>query len=217
MSQRSRASNPSIRNPASREMISDSVQLYETAACFLHIQLTGRNVLCCTHSLTFAHVTLSSQSYAPLNGAMTLFPQLETRYLWAADAHSLLGRRRQLPYTAFLWSTHAHVRLIRTFSFFSCPRGDKNLRTHPTKDEACGRGVRAPGAPSCNDKKHGFNCHYGTLCLTRWPLPVRENQPHCGWYQHPALARGEKSQRAQNPPSSSPTSQPPPFLFLFFL
>ena len=38
MSQRSRAS---IRNQASREMISDSVGLYETELCFLHIQLTG--------------------------------------------------------------------------------------------------------------------------------------------------------------------------------
>ena len=45
MSQRSRAGNPSIRNPASREMISDSVELCETAVCFLHIQLTGKNVL----------------------------------------------------------------------------------------------------------------------------------------------------------------------------
>ena len=38
MSQRSRASNPSIRNPASREIISDSVDLRETELCFLHIQ-----------------------------------------------------------------------------------------------------------------------------------------------------------------------------------
>ena len=45
MSKRSRASNPSIRNPASREMISDSVELCETEVCFLHIQLTGTNVL----------------------------------------------------------------------------------------------------------------------------------------------------------------------------
>ena len=45
VSQRSRAGNPSIRNPASREMISDSVELCETAVCFLHIQLTGTNVL----------------------------------------------------------------------------------------------------------------------------------------------------------------------------
>ena len=46
MSQRSRADNPSIRNPASREMISDSVELCETEeVCFLHIQLTGTNVL----------------------------------------------------------------------------------------------------------------------------------------------------------------------------
>ena len=27
-----------------------------------------------------------------------------------------------------------------------------------TEDEVCGRGVRAPGAPSCNDQKHSFNC-----------------------------------------------------------
>ena len=45
MSQRSRASNPSLRSPLSREIISDSVQLCETAVCFLHIQLTGTNVL----------------------------------------------------------------------------------------------------------------------------------------------------------------------------
>ena len=107
---------------------------------------------------------------------------------------------------------------MRTFSLFSCPRRDIDLRTHPTKDEACGRGVRAPGAPSCNDKKHDFNCHHGTSCLTRWLLLVRENQPHCGWYQHPALARREKSQRAQNPPSSFPTFQSShSFSFLFFL
>ena len=73
----------------------------------------------------------------------------------------------------------------------------------------------APGAPSCNDKKHGFNSHYGTLRLTRWPLPVRENQPHCGWYQHPVLVRGEKSQRAQNPPSSSPSLHSFSFLSFF--
>ena len=45
MSQRSRASNRSIRNPASRDMTSDSLQLCETEVCFLHIQLTGTNVL----------------------------------------------------------------------------------------------------------------------------------------------------------------------------
>ena len=45
MSQRSRAGNPSIPNPASRENISDSVELCEREVCFLHIQLTGRNVL----------------------------------------------------------------------------------------------------------------------------------------------------------------------------
>ena len=42
---KSSAGNPSIRYPASREMISDSVELCETAVCFLHVQLTGTNVL----------------------------------------------------------------------------------------------------------------------------------------------------------------------------
>ena len=31
-------------NPASKEMISDSVELCETEVCFLHIQLIGTNV-----------------------------------------------------------------------------------------------------------------------------------------------------------------------------
>ena len=39
MSQSSRASNPSIHNSASREMISDSVEMED---CFLHIQLMGQ-------------------------------------------------------------------------------------------------------------------------------------------------------------------------------
>ena len=43
-SQRSRASNPSIRSPASKEMISDSVELWDTDVCFLHIQLMETNV-----------------------------------------------------------------------------------------------------------------------------------------------------------------------------
>ena len=42
--QRSRAGNPSMRKPASREIISASVQLCETEVCFLHIQLNGTNV-----------------------------------------------------------------------------------------------------------------------------------------------------------------------------
>ena len=35
---------PSIRKPASDEIISDSVELWDTAVCFLHIQLIGTNV-----------------------------------------------------------------------------------------------------------------------------------------------------------------------------
>ena len=42
--QRVRAGTPSMRKPASREMISASVVLCETEVCFLHIQLTGTNV-----------------------------------------------------------------------------------------------------------------------------------------------------------------------------
>ena len=40
----SRAGKPSKPSPVSREIISDSVELWETAVCFLHIQLIGTNV-----------------------------------------------------------------------------------------------------------------------------------------------------------------------------
>ena len=43
-SQRSRASSPSIRSPASNEMISDSVELWDTDVCFSHIQQVVTNV-----------------------------------------------------------------------------------------------------------------------------------------------------------------------------
>ena len=43
-SRRSRAGIPSNLNPASKEMIADSVELRETEVCFLHIQLIGTNV-----------------------------------------------------------------------------------------------------------------------------------------------------------------------------
>ena len=43
-SQRSRAGIPSMREPSSREIISDSVELCETEVCFLHIELIGTNV-----------------------------------------------------------------------------------------------------------------------------------------------------------------------------
>ena len=43
-SHRSRAGIPSMRKPASREMISASVELCETDVFFLHIQLVGTNV-----------------------------------------------------------------------------------------------------------------------------------------------------------------------------
>ena len=43
-SHKSRAGIPSNLNPASEEMISDSVELCETEVCFLHIRLIGTNV-----------------------------------------------------------------------------------------------------------------------------------------------------------------------------
>ena len=43
-SQKSRARIPSIRKPASSEVISDPVELWYTEVCFLHIQLMGTHV-----------------------------------------------------------------------------------------------------------------------------------------------------------------------------
>ena len=43
-SHKSRAGNPSIRSPASNEIISDSPELWDTDVCFLHIQLLGTDV-----------------------------------------------------------------------------------------------------------------------------------------------------------------------------
>ena len=42
---KSRTGIPSNLNPASKEMITDSVEQCETEVCFLHIQLIGTNVL----------------------------------------------------------------------------------------------------------------------------------------------------------------------------
>ena len=42
--QRSKAGIPSMRKPASREIIPNCVELCETKDCFLHIQLFGTNV-----------------------------------------------------------------------------------------------------------------------------------------------------------------------------
>ena len=43
-SHKSRANNPSVRNPASNEVISDSVELWDTDVCFLLIQQQETNV-----------------------------------------------------------------------------------------------------------------------------------------------------------------------------
>ena len=81
-SQRSKASNPSMRYPASREMISDSVELSETAVCFLHIQLTGTNVLLPKYTRHLPMLISSPQSRQqslsletnPVNNAVACFP-----------------------------------------------------------------------------------------------------------------------------------------------
>ena len=49
-SHKSRAGNPSVRNPASNEVISDSVELWDTDVCFLHIQL--KETTCTTSECT---------------------------------------------------------------------------------------------------------------------------------------------------------------------
>ena len=43
-SHKSRASDPSVRNPASNEVISDSLELWDTDVCFSHIQQKETNV-----------------------------------------------------------------------------------------------------------------------------------------------------------------------------
>ena len=51
-SHNSKAGKPSNLSPVSNEIISDSVELWETAVCFLHIQLNGTNVwLLKTHNI----------------------------------------------------------------------------------------------------------------------------------------------------------------------
>ena len=58
--QRLRAGIPSMRKLASREMISASVELCETASCFLHIQLIGTNVWLPKNTKTLLHVDFES-------------------------------------------------------------------------------------------------------------------------------------------------------------
>ena len=43
-SHKSSASDPSIRSPVSNEIISDSVELWDTDVCFLHIDMIGTYV-----------------------------------------------------------------------------------------------------------------------------------------------------------------------------
>ena len=59
--QRFKARRPSIRSPASNEIISDSVELWDTDVCFLHIQLTKTSArLPNIHKLTVSEVDFKS-------------------------------------------------------------------------------------------------------------------------------------------------------------
>ena len=49
-----------MRSPASNEMISDSVELWDTGVCFLHIQLMGTNVRLPNISKTHPEVDFES-------------------------------------------------------------------------------------------------------------------------------------------------------------
>ena len=67
-SHNSTAGNPSNLSPVSKEMISDSAELWETAVCFLHIQFVGTNVwLPKTHNVPpevdFQSSTAKSESW----------------------------------------------------------------------------------------------------------------------------------------------------------
>ena len=87
-------------------------------------------------TLLLSHTSLSRHSLMPPHS-------LKQTHSTASHRGSLIAYTPQaIVLHGVLRGTHALARLMRTFSFFSCPRGEKYLRTHPTKDEACGRGVR---------------------------------------------------------------------------
>ena len=71
ISQRLRASEPSMRNPASNEMISDSVDLRDTDVYFLHFQLMGTNVRLPNPQGLQQHLSLELN---PTNSAEPCFP-----------------------------------------------------------------------------------------------------------------------------------------------
>ena len=89
-------------------------------------------------ALLLSHTSLSR--HCLMSSSMELSPtrnevSLKQTHTGASHRGSLLA---WTPQTTALhgvpWRTHALVRMMRTFSFFSCPKGDVYLRTHPTKD-----------------------------------------------------------------------------------
>ena len=80
-SHKSRAGIPSNLNPASKEMISDSVELGETEVCFLHIQLIGTNVwLPKTHNVP-PEVDFESSSILQIRSLETVSACIVCRFL----------------------------------------------------------------------------------------------------------------------------------------
>ena len=82
--QRSSAGIPSIRNPASREIIQASVELCDTHVCFLRIQLIGTNVwLPNTHNVP-PEVDFESSRFVPLECQKARDPTPKLKSLSAA-------------------------------------------------------------------------------------------------------------------------------------
>ena len=73
-SQKSMANSPSIRSPASNEMISDSWELRDTDVCFLHIQLVVTNVRPPKIHKTLPKLILNPQGVKPIDNAEPCCP-----------------------------------------------------------------------------------------------------------------------------------------------
>ena len=104
--QRSRTGNPSMRNPASREIISDSVELSETEICFLHIKLTGTNVLLPKIHKTPPEVDFES-SRSPAKSESWNRPNLHCCAVFPHD--NIVGIRLCDECTKSIWPIFCHM------------------------------------------------------------------------------------------------------------
>ena len=121
-SHNSRASKPSSLNPVSKEIISDSVELWETDVCFLHIQLIGTNVsLPKTHNVPPEVDFESSRSPAkseswnsPNLHCLAVFPT------WQYCLHSLVWWKYEI--NRFRRLSQALVHFVMALVIFGLPR-----------------------------------------------------------------------------------------------